>query len=203
MQICFKRDEPSPTVLKINGVELDYVKEAKILGLWIQNDLQWDKNITEITKKANQRLYMLRMLKKFGFNSEELTTVYKGYVRPLLEYGDATWHSSLTAGQSKTLEQLQRRACRTILGIKFSSYSEALLDCGLSSLHDRRVDHCQRLAEGLSCNNRTNDLLPPVRSEVHGRNLRNANKLSQPFARTLRFQNSPIPFFVSLLNKHS
>ena len=30
---------------------------------------------------------MLRILKKFGFNKDELSVVYKGYVRPLLEYG--------------------------------------------------------------------------------------------------------------------
>ena len=54
------------------------VRQIKILGIWIQDNLKWDKNITEITKKANRRLYMLRMLKKFGFNHQELITGYKG-----------------------------------------------------------------------------------------------------------------------------
>ena len=200
LQICFKRDVPTPSVLEINNTPLDYVTDAKILGIWIQNDLKWDKNIFEITKKANRRLYMLRMLKKFGFNHDELIIVYKGYIRPLLEYCDTAWHSSLTAGQSKTLEQLQRRACRIVLGRNFTSYSEALSGCDLDSLYDRRVDHCLRFAEELPNISRTNDLLPPVRSEVHGRNLRNANKLSQLFARTARFQGSPIPSFINLLN---
>ena len=201
LQVCFKMDVPPPTVLKINGTPLDYVSEAKILGIWIQDNLKWDKNITEITKKANRRLYMLRMLKKFGFNHQELITVYKGYVRPLLEYCDSTWHSSLTAGQSKSLEQLQRRACRIVQGRNFTSYSDALSDCDLDSLYDRRVEHCLRFAEGLSKCSRTNELLPPVRRDVHGRNLRSADKLTQLFARTSRFQNSPIPYFISLLNE--
>ena len=123
-------------------------------------------NITEITKKANRRLFMLRMLKKFGFNHQELITVYKGYVRPLLEYCDSSWHSSLTAGQSKSLEQLQRRACRIVLGRNFTSYSDALSDCDLDSLYDRRVEHCLRFAEGLSNSSRTNELLPLVRREI-------------------------------------
>jgi hypothetical protein len=201
LQVCFKRDTPPTSVLKINDTPLEFVDDAKILGIWIQNDLKWDKNICEITKKANRRLYMLRMLKKFGFNHEELITVYRGYIRPLLEYCDTVWHSSLTAGQSKTLEQLQRRACRIVLGRNFTSYLDALCDCDLESLHGRRVDHCLRFAEGLSNSSRTNDLLPPARGVAHGRNLRNAHKLSQLFARTSRFQNSPIPFFTSLLNR--
>ena len=144
---------------------------------------------------------MLRMLKKFGFNHQELITVYKGYVRPLLEYCDSTWHSSLTAGQSRSLEQLRRRACRIVLGRNFTSYSDALSNCDLDSLYDRRVEHYLRFAEGLSKSSRTNELLPPVQRDVHGRNLRNADKLTQLFARTSQFQNSPIPYFISLLNE--
>ena len=36
------------------------------------------------------------MLKRFGFKKDELITVYKGYIRPLLEYADVVWNSSLT-----------------------------------------------------------------------------------------------------------
>ena len=81
---------------------------------------------------------MLRMLKKFGFNHQKLITVYKRYARPLFEYCDSTWHSSLTAGQSKSPEQLQRRACKIVLGRNFTSYSDALSDCDLDSLYDIR-----------------------------------------------------------------
>ena len=118
-----------------------------------------------------------------------------------LEYCDSMWHSSLTAGQSKSLEQLQRRACRIVLGRNFTSYSDALIDCDLDSLYDRRVEHCLRFAEGLSKSSRRNELLPPVRRDVHGRNLRNADKLTQLFARTLWFQNSLIPYCIRLLNE--
>ena len=127
LQICFKtKNVPQPTVLKINGSPLSFVDHAKILGVWLQHDLAWDKNISEIISKTNRRLYMLKMLKRFGFNKDELTTVYKGYIRPLLEYADVVWNSSLTIKQANSLEQVQRRACRIVLGHKFSSYSKAL-----------------------------------------------------------------------------
>ena len=41
---------------------------------------------------------------------------------------------------------------------------------------------------------KTIELLPPVRRDAHGRNLHNADKLTKPFAKTLCFQNSSIPF---------
>ena len=50
-----------------------------------------------MNENAAKRLFMLRSLKRFGFNKSELVTVYKGYIRPLLEYSDVIWHSSLTS----------------------------------------------------------------------------------------------------------
>ena len=39
---------------------------------------------------------MLRMFKRFGFKKDELITVHKGYIRPLLVYVDVVWNLSLT-----------------------------------------------------------------------------------------------------------
>jgi hypothetical protein len=66
IQVCFKREIPNPTELKIDGVPLNIVPEAKILGVWLQKDLKWEKHLDEMTKKANQKLYMLKLLKKLG-----------------------------------------------------------------------------------------------------------------------------------------
>ena len=173
----------------------------KILGVWLQHDLSWDTNISEMISKTNRRLYMLRMLKRFGFKKDELITVYKGYIRPLLEYADVVWNSSLTLKQTRTIEQVQRRACRIVLGHNFLSYTKALSDCEIESLATRREDHCLKFAEGLADIERTKDLLPPTRLESHSRNLRNAHKISQLRFRTSRFKNSPIPHFIELLNK--
>ncbi len=201
LQICYKQQVPVPAVLQINQCPLQFVDHAKILGVWIQNNLQWTKNISEISVKANRKLYMLRLLKKFGFTKPELVTVYKGYILPLLDYADVVWHSSITCKQSSQLETLQRRACRIVLGSKFTSYNDALQDCELESLSSRREDHCQRFAEGLAKSTRTMDLLPPTRYESHSRNLRSGNNVSQLRTRTSRFRNSPIPYFVNLLNR--
>ena len=143
---------------------------------------------------------MLRSLKKFGFDHEELIVVYKSYFRPVLEYGDVVWHSSITKNQSKTIERIQKRACRTILGHEYSSYSDALNLCNLDSLEDRRTHHCIKFAKGLEQNVRTEHLLPPRRNECHSFNLRNSSAISQPRFRTTRFYNSPVPYYTRLLN---
>ena len=152
-------------------------------------------------KKANRRLFMLRSLKRFGFSQDELAIGYKTYVRQALEYCDVVWHSSLTCKQSDDLERIQRRACKTILGHQYNSYSEALSKCNLTSLGVRRKDRCLKFAKGLNDNIRTNQLLPPTRLQSHGRTLRNSHHISQLPAKTERFKSSPIPYFISLLNE--
>ena len=112
-QVCFKNNTPPHAELSIAGVPLSFVTEDKILGVWLQNDLQWHKNINGIAKKANQKLYILRLLKRFGFNDDELLSVYKCYVRPVVEYTDVAWSSPINAEQRTILEHLQKRACRT------------------------------------------------------------------------------------------
>ena len=132
LQVCFKTNTPPHAELSIAGVPLSFVTEAKILGVWLQNDLQWDKNTNEIAKKANQKLHILRLLKRFGFNDDDLLSVYKCYVRPVVQYADVAWSSSITAEQRKILEYLQKRACRTILGQRYTTYADALETWGLS-----------------------------------------------------------------------
>ena len=130
-------------------------------------------------------------------------TVYKSYVRPIIEYGDVVWHSGLTDKQANDLKRIPKRACRTILGFKnYTTYLDALDSCGLNSLHDRMGDHCFKFANGLADNERTKHLMPPTRIKIHGRNLRNKNHLSELLCKTKRFHQSPIPFYVKLVNNN-
>ena len=202
LQVCFMQNPPTPT-LTIDDVPLNFVNCAKILGIWLQDDLKWDKQIKEMLKKANSRLYMLRNLKRFGFNPTELGIIYKGYVRPLLEYGDVVWGSSLTCDQGttqSTLEKVQKRACKIILGKNYNSYSDAMETCELDTLSDRRKIHSRKFAQSLPNCQRTSSLIPPTRRSVHGRDLRNSNSISLLPCRTERFRKSPIPYFIDLLN---
>ena len=179
------RDPPPHPGLKIGQSVLAFVSTAKVLGVWLQNDLKWDTQVNYMNKNAAKRLFMLRSLKRFGFNKSEL--VYKGYIRPLLEYSDVIWHSSLTSNQTHQLERVQKRALRIILGTDYISYANALDVCDVDRLSARREQHSLKL-------------FPPCRGEIHGRQLRNNAKLTQPRARTNRYACSPIPYYVELIN---
>ena len=47
--------EDFATRLKVNNCKIDQIHVSKILGVWISEDLSWDRNIKEICRKAFSR----------------------------------------------------------------------------------------------------------------------------------------------------
>ncbi|KAI8506722.1 hypothetical protein Bbelb_151630 [Branchiostoma belcheri] len=129
-----------------------------------------------------------------------VAAVYCGFIRPILEYCAPVWHHGLTRKQTATLERVQKRACRIILGQKYTDYTTGLQMCKLETLEKRRAVLCTKFAHSMTTSERTADLLPNTRRQEHGRNLRNSNKMTLAPCRTARFQNSPVPSLLSLLN---
>ncbi|KAI8502529.1 hypothetical protein Bbelb_201170 [Branchiostoma belcheri] len=198
--VCFMRNPSPPVPISLCGNPLRTVEIAKVLGVWLQSNLKWDTQVSETTKKGNKRLFMLRRLKSFGVPVEDLVTVYCGFIRPILEYCAPVWHHGLTRKQTATLERVQKRACRIILGQKYTDYTTGLQMCKLETLEKRRAVLCTKFAHSMTTSERIADLLPNTRRQEHGRNLRNSNKMTLAPCRTARFQNSPVPSLLSLLN---
>ena len=152
-----------------------------------------------MTSSANRKLYLLRRLKRFGVSVADLTTVFTTYIRPALEYATPVWHSSLTVKQTASLERIQKRACKIILGPCYHSYESAMETLNLTTLSDRPVSICRSFAMSL-LNSEFRNWLPPLRQDISGRQTRNSHKLDTPLCRRTRYKNSPIPYMVGLLN---
>ncbi|KAF7702960.1 hypothetical protein C0J45_8209 [Silurus meridionalis] len=50
--------------VNINGTKVEWVSSFKFLGVYISEDLSWHQDISALVKKAQQRLFLLRSLKK-------------------------------------------------------------------------------------------------------------------------------------------
>ncbi len=64
MIFYFARSEPNFTQTYINSTEIERVKEKKIVGVILSDNLKWNAHIGEIVRKANTQLFFLRLLKK-------------------------------------------------------------------------------------------------------------------------------------------
>ncbi len=66
-----------------NGLSLN-VSKTKDLGLNISEDLTWTTHVQTQVKKARQRLYHLRQLRKFRVSPTILKTFYSGTIESVL-----------------------------------------------------------------------------------------------------------------------
>ena len=96
MKVSFLLNNPQEPPLTISNIPLQEVQVAKILGVNISDDLRWSVHVAEILKKANGRLYMLKLLKRFNLPHDDLVTIFTGFVRPLAKYAAPIWHCGLT-----------------------------------------------------------------------------------------------------------
>ena len=141
MLIDFRKDRTVTLAIKINDCVLERVSSCKLLGLWINDDLKWKTNTEYIVKNAAKQLHFLKILIQYkGYNAprEDLKTFYIPAIGSILENGTKIWHGSLTEEQSKDIERIQRR------GMKMT-YEQALIECGMETLENRREKMCINL----------------------------------------------------------
>ena len=118
---------------------VERVSSFKLLGLLLSDDLSWNCHVDYVIKKANTRLYALRILKKAGLSQSELVNIYCSFIRSIIEYASPAC-SSLKVYLSGVNESIQKRALRIIY--PDTSYEGALICTGLETLSTRRDNSC-------------------------------------------------------------
>lgn len=144
------RNSPSEN-LELNGKIIKSCKKIQLLGVIITQDLKWKENTELICEKVDKRLFVLTILKRFNFSTQELIIAWTTLIRPVTEYVAPLWHSGLTNMDSKKIENLQKKALGMILGVEYIysvrfykvnnerlSYKDVLKKFDLISLAERR-----------------------------------------------------------------
>jgi hypothetical protein len=108
------------------------------------------------------------------------------------------WHSSLTQGQVKEIERVQKVAMRIILKEEYDCYENALEECSLQTLSERRDQLCLSFAKNCTKNERTKDIFSLKTQLV---NTRNPEKYEVTKAKTNRLAMSAIPSMQRQLNR--
>ena len=142
--------------------------------------MSWTANTTALLKKAQQRLYFLRILRKNNLTVELLMSFYRCTVESVLSYGVSLWFSSCTEAERKALQRVINTA-------------QKIIGCPLPSLEDIYNMRCLRRAHSI------------LRDPSHpGHHLFELLPSGRPFrtikAKTNRLKNSFYPRAVIALN---
>uniref|UniRef100_A0A673GSV0 Reverse transcriptase domain-containing protein n=1 Tax=Sinocyclocheilus rhinocerous TaxID=307959 RepID=A0A673GSV0_9TELE len=126
MTVDFRRNLPALPPLTIMDSTVTAVESFRFLGTTISQDLKWDTHIDSIVKKAQQRLYFLRQLRKFNLPQELLKQFYSAIIESILCTSITVWFSSATKSDLRRLQRVVRTAER-IIGTTLPSLQELYL----------------------------------------------------------------------------
>ncbi|KAK3541520.1 hypothetical protein QTP86_028650 [Hemibagrus guttatus] len=114
MIVDFRRNTPALPPLTIMNSTVPTVASFRFLGTTISQDLKWDTHIDATIKKAQQRLYFLRQLRKFNLPQELLIHFYSAVIESVLCTSITVWFGSATKSDMRRLQRTVRTAERII-----------------------------------------------------------------------------------------
>ena len=180
MTVDFRSRPPTLPPITILNNTVSAVETFRFLGSIISQDLKWNHNVDSIVKKAQQRMYFLRQLRKFNLPQELLLQFYTAIVQSVLCTSIIVWFGSATKQDKNRLTRTIRTAER-IIGVKLPT---------IQDLHSSRV---RKRAVNISADpshpaHQLFELLPS------GRRYRTL------YTKTARHKNSFFPQAVTLMN---
>ena len=111
--------------LTFNSNSVQRCSSQKHLGLILDNKLDFNKHLDKKVNKCNKIIGMMKKLSTL-VSSQSLLTIYKSFVRPILDYGDIIYDKPHKGSFIEKIEQVQCNACLVITGA-FKSISRELL----------------------------------------------------------------------------
>ena len=130
--------EGSSLTVQLNGEDIPYNSNPKILGLHLDESLNFQTHIKKTEQKANKVIGVLRQIKHVEkINTSKLLQLYKSLICPILEYACAVWQIA----DAKPLDEVQRKSLCLCLDAYGTSGREALeVELGIKPLHIRRQE---------------------------------------------------------------
>ncbi len=181
--VDFRKSQQRPyTPLMISGTPVERVSSFKYL-VNISEDLTWTAHIQTQVKKARQRLYHLRQLRKFRVSPAILKTFYSGAIESVLTQCISVWYSNTTNQDCKALQRVVRLA-------------ERISGSTLPSLQDIYLKRCKsRAAKIIKDSNHPGNRLFTL--------LPSGKRFRSMMAKTERLRRSFYPQAIRLLNSVS
>ena len=125
---------------KLGDQIINETENMRDLGIFIDNKLKFSQHYTFIIRNAYLRMHQIFKAIRSG-SIKTWTTIYKSYIRPLLEYAPETW-SPLLKKDIKKVEQCQKFFTRIALKkckLPPIPYTDRLTLFKLPTLEQRRI----------------------------------------------------------------
>eukprot|EP00061_Rhincodon_typus_P012800 g38757.t1 len=131
--IDFRKQGAGHAPIYINRAEVKMVESIKFLGVTITKNLTWTNHVDVMIKKAQQCLFFLRRLRKFGICIRTLTNFYRCTIESILSEFIMAWYDNCSAQDHKKLQKVVNTA-------------QTMAQANLLSIDSICTSHCLRKA---------------------------------------------------------
>jgi len=150
-----QRDSRDKISINVQETDSESLDSIKLLGVTIDNKLNFSEHINIMCKKAHQRIRRVLMRLKNLVPTVAKLHLFKAAILPYLTYCHLTWHFCWASDERK-LECTQERGLRAVFRDSKSTYEELLKKANLKTLYERRLQDRACLMFKVK-----NDLCPP------------------------------------------
>ena len=113
-----------PTSLEINSVPIERQSSVKLLGIVIDENLRFDKQVSNMCGRASKQLKVIFRFKSL-FKETEKKIIFSTFIMSNFNYCPIVWHFC-GATQMRKMEKIQERALRFVFCDFKSDYLELL-----------------------------------------------------------------------------
>ncbi|XP_061085687.1 uncharacterized protein LOC133119208 [Conger conger] len=121
MVVDFRKNPAPPAPITLRDSPVNIVESCRFLGTIFSQDLKWELNISSLTKKAQQRMFFLRQLKKFNLPKTMMVHFYTAIIESILTSSITIWYAAATAKDKGRLQRIIRSAA---IGCNLPSFQD-------------------------------------------------------------------------------
>ena len=171
---------------KIGNVEIDKETSINLLGVNLDNKLNFSKQISNICARVHNQIRVIKRFRHILSSSTKARLYKAAFIMPHFQYCSTIWHFC-GARNSEKLELLNKHALRIILGDNVSTYEVLLEKLDLVGLSKRRFLDMLILVYK-SFQEATPDYITALLTpRINTNGLRGTNKLQLPRVNTTSF----------------
>ena len=168
--------------IDICGERIECSENTKFLGVWIDENLNWNKHINTLVNKLKRNLSLLQNTRNL-FNQSTLKLIYHAYLQSHINYGIVVWGGMLNNKALNRLQQIQTKCLKYIdVSIKQPHQLKLLSIAQLIKFEHAKLGYRlhnnllpRKIKQLISTDSNDKSL-----AKKHNYNTRNKNKLNIP-----------------------
>jgi hypothetical protein len=196
--VLFKANHINPTIdIRINDQSIPFVNDIKVLGITIDDKLNFNTHINTLCSKAGAQVSALQRLTGV-LDLKSRMAIYKSFIAANFNYCPIVCFFTSRSSINR-MEKVQERALRFVLKDSSSGYQSLLNKAGIDSI---RIGIVKMIA--VEVYKILNDLSPDYMNTMFVRstnpyNLRDNNRVVQPRTQSMKYGIKSFRYFGSHL----